>query len=80
EILIRGVVVFDGYHGDRFSTEETFTADGFLRTGDLGEIDERGFLKILGRKKDVIVTAGGKNVYPGPMEEDLRKDDLVAHV
>ncbi|MFC0582041.1 AMP-dependent synthetase/ligase [Micrococcoides hystricis] len=80
EILIRGVVVFDGYHGDRFSTEETFTADGFLRTGDLGEIDESGFLKILGRKKDVIVTAGGKNVYPGPMEEDLRKDDLVAHV
>ena len=80
EILIRGVVVFDGYHGDRFSTAETFTDDGYLRTGDLGELDDRGFLTILGRKKELIVTSGGKNVYPGPMEEELRKAELISHV
>lgn len=80
EILIRGVVVFDGYHGDRHATEDTFTPDGFLRTGDLGQLDERGFLTILGRKKELIVTSGGKNVYPGPMEEELRKSELISHV
>lgn len=80
EVLIRGVVVFDGYHGDNISTEDTFTEDGFLRTGDLGELDEEGFLTILGRKKELIVTAGGKNVYPTPLEEDIRKNDLIAHV
>ncbi len=80
EILIRGVVVFAGYHGDRHATEDTFTDDGYLRTGDLGQLDDRGFLTILGRKKELIVTSGGKNVYPGPMEEELRKAELVSHV
>ncbi|MDN5693351.1 MAG: AMP-binding protein, partial [Micrococcaceae bacterium] len=54
--------------------------DGFFRTGDIGSLDEHGYLRITGRKKDVIITAGGKNVYPTPMEEALRQHRLIEHV
>ena len=76
EILLSGPVVFGGYHGQPEATAAVLQ-DGFFRTGDLGSLDEHGFLRITGRKKDVIVTAGGKNVYPGPMEERLREHRLV---
>ncbi|MFC2403671.1 MAG: AMP-dependent synthetase/ligase [Corynebacterium matruchotii] len=74
EILIKGTTVFDGYWNNPTATEESFTDDGWFNTGDLGEILESGHLVITGRKKDLIVTAGGKNVSPEPME-----DALVAH-
>ncbi|GAA1146149.1 AMP-dependent synthetase/ligase [Nesterenkonia lutea] len=80
EVLLKGPVVFDGYHGDAAATAESFTADGFFRTGDLGRLDEDGFLTLTGRKKDIIVTAGGKNVYPLALEEVIRTNPLVAQV
>ena len=79
EILIRGPVVFDGYHGMPKASAEAME-DDFFRTGDIGALDEHGFLRITGRKKDVIITAGGKNVYPTPMEEALRQHRLIEHV
>lgn len=78
EVLLKGPVVFGGYHGQPEATAEAFDADGFFRTGDLGTLDEDGFLTLTGRKKDLIVTAGGKNVYPMPMEELIRSNPLVA--
>ncbi|GAB3846792.1 AMP-dependent synthetase/ligase [Nesterenkonia populi] len=78
EILLKGPVIFDGYHRDEDGTAETFDEDGWFRSGDLGSMDEDGFLTITGRKKELIVTAGGKNVYPTPMEEAVRADPLVA--
>ncbi len=77
EILVRGIGVFAGYHG---ATEATaFDADGYFATGDLGRLDADGFLTVTGRKKDLIVTAGGKNVAPEPLEEVLRASPLVEH-
>ncbi|GAA1153236.1 AMP-dependent synthetase/ligase [Nesterenkonia sandarakina] len=78
EVLLKGPVVFDGYHNKPEATAESFDDDGFFRTGDLGTLDEDGFLTLTGRKKDLIVTAGGKNVYPMPMEEVIRAHPLVA--
>lgn len=78
EVLLKGPVVFDGYHNKPEATAESFDEDGFFRTGDLGTLDEDGFLTLTGRKKDLIVTAGGKNVYPMPMEEVIRAHPLVA--
>lgn len=80
EVLLKGPVVFAGYHGDPDATAEAFDAEGFFRTGDLGALDDDGFLTLTGRKKDLIVTAGGKNVYPMPMEEVVRAHPLVAQV
>ncbi|MEV8040951.1 AMP-dependent synthetase/ligase [Arthrobacter sp. NPDC080082] len=77
EILVKGIGVFKGYHANETANAEAFT-DGFFRTGDLGALDEDGFLTITGRKKDLLVTAGGKNVAPGPMEEKIREHQLVA--
>ncbi|GAA2176725.1 AMP-dependent synthetase/ligase [Arthrobacter parietis] len=79
EIQVNGVGVFKGYHNNDVANEESFTEDGFFRTGDLGSLDEDGFLRITGRKKDLLVTAGGKNVAPAPLEEKLREHPLVAH-
>ena len=79
EILLSGPVVFVGYH-EQPEASAAVMEDGFFRTGDLGSLDEHGFLRITGRKKDIIVTAGGKNVYPAPMEEKLREHRLVGHV
>ncbi|MBG6083968.1 AMP-dependent synthetase/ligase [Zhihengliuella flava] len=80
EVQLRGVGVFGGYHNNAEATAEAFTEDGFFATGDLGELDEDGFLTITGRKKDLIVTAGGKNVSPGPLEELIRAHRLVDQV
>ncbi len=76
EVLVKGIGVFNGYHNDGEATEAAFV-DGFFRTGDLGELDADGFLTITGRKKDLLVTAGGKNVAPAPLEEKLREHPLV---
>ncbi|WDF34242.1 AMP-dependent synthetase/ligase [Arthrobacter agilis] len=78
EVLARGTSIFAGYHRNESATAEAFTADGYFRTGDLGTLDEDGFLTITGRKKDLLVTAGGKNVAPGPLEEKLRESPLVS--
>jgi long-chain acyl-CoA synthetase len=78
EVLVKGIGVFRGYHANQAANAEAFV-DGFLRTGDLGELDPQGFLTITGRKKDLLVTAGGKNVAPGPLEEKIRAHQLVAH-
>jgi long-chain acyl-CoA synthetase len=80
EILIKGPVVFQGYWRNEQATQEALTADGWLRTGDLGDLDEDGFLTISGRKKELIVTAGGKNLAPAPLEDRLRADPLISQV
>jgi long-chain acyl-CoA synthetase len=77
ELLVRGGVVFAGYWQNEQATEEAF-ADGWFRTGDLGSIDEDGFLSITGRKKELIVTAGGKNVAPAVLEDELRSHPLIS--
>ncbi|MHA7280302.1 AMP-dependent synthetase/ligase [Arthrobacter sp. MDT2-2] len=78
EVQVKGAAIFAGYYRNDEATAEAFTADGYFRTGDLGVLDEDGFLTITGRKKDLLVTAGGKNVAPGPLEEKLRESVLVA--
>ncbi|WP_416430034.1 AMP-dependent synthetase/ligase [Paenarthrobacter nicotinovorans] len=80
EILAKGVCVMRGYYKRPDLTEETFTTDGWFRTGDIGELDSNGFLKITGRKKEIIVTAGGKNVVPALLEDQIRADALVSQV
>ncbi|MEV6432058.1 long-chain fatty acid--CoA ligase [Nocardia sp. NPDC051463] len=79
ELLLRGSVVFNGYWGNPTATEEAF-ADGWFKTGDLGAIDADGYVTITGRKKEIIVTAGGKNVSPGLMEDSLRSHPLISQV
>jgi long-chain acyl-CoA synthetase len=79
EILARGVGVFRGYRGNQQATADAFV-DGWFRTGDLGSIDEDGFVRITGRKKEIIVTAGGKNVAPAVLEDRLRGHPLVSQV
>lgn len=77
EILVKGRNVFAGYYKDPEETAETLV-DGWLHSGDLGEIDEEGFLWITGRKKDIIITAGGKNVAPKPLEGGLKNHSLIS--
>jgi long-chain acyl-CoA synthetase len=79
EILAKGVCVMRGYYNLDGLTSETF-ADGWLRTGDIGRLDEDGFVWITGRKKEIIVTAGGKNVIPALLEDQIRADALVSQV
>jgi long-chain acyl-CoA synthetase len=78
EILMSGANVFPGYWQNDAATKETFTADGWFRTGDIGELDDEGFLQITGRKKEIIVTAGGKNVAPAVLEDRLRSHALIS--
>jgi len=78
EILLRGKVLFREYWRNPEATDETISDDGFLLTGDLGEVDEDGFFKITGRKKDIIITAGGKNLTPANLEGDLRQSVWIS--
>ena len=80
EILAKGPSVFAGYHKDPVATREAFTADGWFQTGDVGRFTDDGFLQIVDRKKDILVTAGGKNVPPANIELRFRDDPLIAHV
>ncbi|PPK64186.1 long-chain fatty acid--CoA ligase [Actinokineospora auranticolor] len=77
EVALRGDMVSSGYWNNPSATEETFP-DGWLRTGDLGELDDDGYLRITGRKKEIIVTAGGKNVAPAVLEDAVRRHPLVS--
>jgi long-chain acyl-CoA synthetase len=78
ELLIRGETIFAGYLKDEPATRAVFTDDGWLRTGDVGEIDADGFVTITDRKKDIIVTAGGKNVAPQNIENSLKATRYVS--
>ncbi|HXS47861.1 MAG TPA: AMP-dependent synthetase/ligase [Solirubrobacterales bacterium] len=77
EILVKGPNVFQGYYKNEEATRETIV-DGWLHTGDLGAIDEDGFIKITGRKKDIIITAGGKNITPANLENEIKQHPLVS--
>ncbi len=77
ELLVKGGVVFNGYWQNEEATKEAIV-DGWFHTGDLGSIDDDGFLTIVGRKKEIIVTAGGKNVAPAVLEDQLRAHPLIS--
>ncbi|CAN5631807.1 long-chain fatty acid--CoA ligase [soil metagenome] len=78
EILLKGPHIMRGYWKNDTATREVISADGWLSSGDLGELDDDGFLRITGRKKEIIVTAGGKNVAPSVLEDRLRSHPLVS--
>ena len=78
EVLIKGPIVMEGYWQNKTANKEVFTDDGYFRSGDLGKLDEDGFLYIVGRKKELIVTSGGKNVAPAVLEDRLRAHPLVS--
>ena len=77
ELLFRGGQVFAGYWGNESATSEALDRDGWFHTGDVGEVDDEGFVRITGRKKEILVTAGGKNVAPAVLEDRLRAHALV---
>jgi long-chain acyl-CoA synthetase len=78
EVLVGGDIVFQGYWNNEHATAEAKDADGWFHTGDLGSVDGDGYLSIIGRKKELIVTAGGKNVAPGVLEDRVRAHALVS--
>jgi long-chain acyl-CoA synthetase len=78
EVLVRGKSIFPAYWHDEAATKDAFTADGYYATGDIGELDDEGFLTITGRKKEMIVTAGGKNVAPAVLEDRMRMHALIS--
>jgi long-subunit acyl-CoA synthetase (AMP-forming) len=78
EILLRGENVFAGYHADEQATEAALSEDGWLRTGDVGSIDADGFLTVTDRKKDIMITAGGKNISPQNIENALKGSRYVS--
>ncbi|MBO0842751.1 MAG: long-chain fatty acid--CoA ligase [Nocardioides sp.] len=77
ELLFKGGQVFHGYWNNEAATKDALEADGWFHTGDIGEVDDEGFVKITGRKKEILVTAGGKNVAPAVLEDRLRAHVLV---
>ena len=78
EVLVKGHMVFQGYWNDDSATKEMIDEDGWLHTGDIGVLDDEGFLAITGRKKDLIITASGKNVAPAVLEDRLRAHWLIS--
>jgi long-chain acyl-CoA synthetase len=78
EVLVKGHMVFQGYWNNEAATKEMIDENGWLHTGDLGALDDEGFLSITGRKKDLIITAGGKNVAPAVLEDRLRAHWLIS--
>ncbi len=80
EIWLRGPHVMTGYHNNPGATAEVIDAEGWFQTGDLGSLDAHGYLRITGRKKEIIVTAGGKNVAPAVLEDRICAHHLVAQV
>ncbi len=80
EIQARGPNVFSGYYKDPVASAEAFTEDGWFKTGDLGSLDDDGFLRIIGRKKEILVTAGGKNIPPANIEMLFQDDPYMDHV
>lgn len=76
--MLRGSQVMRGYHNMPEETARTLTHDGWLHTGDLGSMDTQGYVTITGRAKDIIVTAGGKNVSPAPLEDIMRSHPLIS--
>ncbi len=78
EVMLRGGHVFIGYWDNESATAEAIDADGWFHSGDVGELDDDGYLKITGRKKEILVTAGGKNVAPAVLEDRLRADPIVS--
>jgi long-chain acyl-CoA synthetase len=78
ELLIRSQTVFAGYYKDEAATREVLDEDGWLRSGDVGSIDADGFISITDRKKDILITAGGKNVAPANLENALKTAPLVS--
>src|SRR4051812_41158542 len=78
ELLMKGPNVFKEYWDNEDATKETFTDDGWFRTGDVGEIDDDGFVKITGRMKDIIITAGGKNLTPSNIENELKQSRWIS--
>jgi len=78
EVLVKGHMVFQGYWNNETATKEMIDEAGWLHTGDIGTLDDEGFLTITGRKKDLIITAAGKNVAPAPLEDRLRAHWLVS--
>ena len=78
EVLLRGPIVMEGYWQNQAANEEVFDSERWFKSGDLGKLDEDGFLYIVGRKKELIVTAGGKNVAPAVLEDRLRAHPLVS--
>lgn len=79
EIVFRGPNITSGYHNRPEATKESYDSEGWFYTGDLGRLDEENFLFIVGRKKDIIVTAGGKNIAPQPIEEKISFSEYISH-
>src|SRR4029079_16389831 len=77
EVIFKGGNVFKGYLNDPEKTAETIDGDGFVHTGDIGELDDDGYLRIVDRKKELIITAGGKNISPANLEAALKTIPLV---
>ena len=80
EVLIKSPGLFRGYYKDEDATAEAFTEDGFFRSGDIGALDDDGYLSITGRKKEIIVTAQGKNIAPAPIENKIKEHALISQV
>ena len=78
EVLLKGPIVMRGYWQNDAANKEVFTDDGYFRSGDLGKLDDEGYLYIVGRKKELIVTSGGKNVAPAVLEDRLRAHPLIS--
>lgn len=80
ELLVKGPTVFDGYYKNQAATESAFVEDGWFRTGDIAKIDEQGYIQITDRKKDIIITSGGKHVAPQTIENLFKSEPMIANV